>query len=293
MRTKGMVRTGVLVLILLLLTDTYAIAGGSEGSRKTCILLVAFGTSFPQARGAFENIQQEVKKTFPETPVRWAYTSAVIRKKLARQGEILDSPETALARMMDDGFTRLAVQSLHTIPGEEFHDLCETASAFSEMPGGLDIEVGLPLLASDGDIDRAVEAIFDIIPEERTNADAVVLMGHGTPHPSNALYAALMYRLQLRDPRIFVGCVEGFPRIAFLKARLMDEKIGKAFLMPFMSVAGDHARNDLAGEDKDSWKSILTRAGITCIPVLEGTAEYDVFVDIWVDHLKQTMGRLH
>jgi sirohydrochlorin cobaltochelatase len=263
---------------------------GQARPKKTGILLVTFGTSYPEARTAFDTIDEKVKALFPETPVRWAYTSSIIRHKLAGQGLYFDSPEMALAKMMDEGFTHVAVQSLHTIAGEEFHDLRRNAGVFGEMAGSFDrIVVGYPLLATDDDIRRVCEAVFSIIPSERKADDAVVLMGHGTPHPSNAFYAALMFRLQQRDPNIFVGGVEGYPAIEDIRKMLLARKIKKAWLMPFMSVAGDHARNDLAGDEEDSWKTILTRAGLTCEVVLKGTAEYDAFVEIWIDHLKVPM----
>jgi len=110
-------------------------------------------------------------------------------------------------------------------------------------------------------------------------------MGHGTHHPSNAFYAALMFQLQLRDPTILVGTVEGYPDLDLIQELLRKKKIKKLYLMPFMSVAGDHAKNDMAGDEDDSWKSILTKAGFECVPVLKGTAEYDEFADIWVDHV--------
>ena len=113
----------------------------------------------------------------------------------------------------------------------------------------------------------------------------MVLMGHGTPHPSNAFYAAMMYHFQQKDPNIFVGTVEGFPEIEHIKAMLLKKKIKKAYLIPIMSVAGDHARNDMAGDEEDSWKSILTKAGIKCVPIVKGTAEYDEIVAVWIEHL--------
>ena len=85
---------------------------------------------------------------------------------------------------------------------------------------------------------------------------------------------------------MFVGTVEGAPGIEDIRAILTERGIKKAYLLPFMSVAGDHAINDMAGDEEDSWKSILTRAGITCVPILKGTAEYDDIVDIWLDHLR-------
>ncbi|MDL2321410.1 sirohydrochlorin cobaltochelatase [Desulfosarcina sp. OttesenSCG-928-B08] len=259
---------------------------GPPPPKKTGILLVAFGSSEASAQVSFATIDKKVKAAFPNIPVRWAYTSHIIREKLAKEGKVLDSPATALARMQDEKFTHVAVQSLHTIGGEEYHDLGQTVAAFRSMGGFQKIMLGYPLLSTQADFQRVSAAIFQVIPKTRKSSDAVVFMGHGTAHPANAFYAALMFQLQTKDSNIFVGTVEGYPEIDEIRDMLVAKKIKKAYLMPFMSVAGDHAKNDMAGDEVDSWKSVLEKAGITCEAILKGTAEYDVFVDIWVDHLK-------
>ena len=283
----------ILVFSLILIMTLSAVATGGQAHKqpmKKGILLVAFGSSIPEAQISFENIDKRVKKAFPGVPVRWAYTSHIIRHKLAKKGKQLDSTEIALAKMMDEGFTHVAVQSLHTIAGEEYHGLVQSAHAFGQMPGGFErILVGYPLLGKEDDLVKVTDVIIKNIPEDRKKKDAVVLMGHGSPHPGNAFYAAMMYHFQQKDPNIFVGTVEGAPTIDDIKAMLLKKKIKKAYLMPFMSVAGDHARNDMAGDEDDSWKSILTKAGIICVPVLKGTAEYNGIVDIWVAHLKTVL----
>lgn len=226
-----------------------------------------------------------MKATYPGISVHWAYTSHIIRDKLAKRGKHLDSPEVALAKMLDEKFTHVAIQSLHTIGGEEYHDLRRTVGAFKATRGFQKIVLGYPLMATQKDMQKVTAAVLQSIPNERKKKDAVVLMGHGTHHPSNAFYAALMFQLQLHDPNIFVGTVEGYPEVDLIKALLAKNGIKKAYLMPLMSVAGDHAKNDMAGDEVDSWKSILTQAGIKCVPVLKGTAEYDSYIDIWVEHL--------
>jgi len=264
-----------------------ALASGHGDVRpvKKGILLVAFGSSEASAQVSFENIDRSVRKAYPGIPVRWAYTSHIIRAKLAKQGRMLDSPEVALAKMQDEKFTHVAVQSLHTIGGAEYHDLRRTVGAFKMMGGFERIILAYPLMATQEDMARVVDAILATIPKERKKNEAVVLMGHGTHHPSNAFYAALMFQLQLEDPNIFVGTVEGYPEVGLIQELMLQKDIKKAYLMPFMSVAGDHAKNDMAGAEDDSWMSILTKAGIECVPVLKGTAEYDEFVDIWVRHI--------
>jgi sirohydrochlorin cobaltochelatase len=254
---------------------------------KKGILLVAFGSTIPEAQVSFENIERSVKQAFPGVPVYWAYTSRIIIRKMAKVGKHLSTPEEALAKMMRENFTHVAVQSLHTIPGEEFHGLLKNVHRFAGMSKGLKrVLVGYPLLATTEDLNKAAEATLRVIPNKRKKKDAVVFMGHGTHHPANVYYAALAYRLQKSDPNIFVGTVEGWPEIDDIKADLKKRRIKKAYLMPFMSVAGDHARNDMAGPEPDSWKSVLEKEGIECVTVLKGTAEFQEFVDIWVDHLR-------
>ena len=277
----------VLVILTVLTSASIGLASGGHGDpipKKVGILLVAFGSSEASAQVSFENIDRKVKAAYPDIPVRWAYTSRFIRKKLADRGRHLDSPAVALAKMQDEQFTHVAVQSLHTIGGAEYHDLQRTVEAFKYMRGFRRIVLGYPLMATQKDMQRTVEAILKTIPEKRKKNEAVVLMGHGTHHPSNAFYAALMFQLQLNDPNIFVGTVEGYPGVDLIKDMVIRENIKTAYLIPFMSVAGDHAKNDMAGDEEDSWKSIFTKAGIQCIPILKGTAEFDEFVDIWVDH---------
>ena len=152
--------------------------------------------------------------------------------------------------------------------------------------GAVDEEtLGCRILGKEEDLPRVVEAIIKIIPNDRKKHEAVLLMGHGSSHISSSVYAAMMFFLQMKDPNIFVSTVDGSPPIEDIKKMLLQKNIKKAYLMPFMSVAGVHAQDDMAGDEKDSWKSILTKAEIQCVPILKGTAEYDSFVNIWVSHL--------
>jgi sirohydrochlorin cobaltochelatase len=290
MKQKVFVKLITYLVFCLIAVNGFASGHGKTGPKKIGILLVAFGSSEASAQVSFENIDRKVKKTFPGIPVRWAFTSHIIRKKLAKQGKVLDSPEVAIAKMADEKFTHVAVQSLHSIGGAEYNDLLKVVRGFKSMEEFQQIVVGYPLMSSQKDMERVVEAILGTIPKNRKKNEAVVLMGHGTHHPANAFYAALMFQLQLKDPYVFVGTVEGYPEIGLIQDLLLKKKVKKAYLLPFMSVAGDHAKNDMAGDEEDSWKSILTKAGIKCVPILKGTAEYDSFVDIWVSHLKGPLG---
>ena len=280
-----------LVLALTLAAACPALSHDHERAPKTGILIAAFGSTVPEGRAALDHVDARVRAAFPDLEVRWAYTSSIVRHVMAReQGIPVDSPAMALARMMDDGFTTVAVMSLHTIPGEEYGGLLETARAFAGMPKGMDaVAVSDPLLTMPEDLERAADAILAGAPAERAPGDAVILMGHGTRHPGDAMYAALQYHLWRRDPNVFVGTVEGTPSLDDVLAQVAERGLTRAYVLPFMAVAGDHARNDMAGDDPDSWKSRLAAAGVDAVFVLKGTAEYDAVVDIWIDHLRRVL----
>jgi sirohydrochlorin cobaltochelatase len=292
MKNKILVMCSILALLLVFTLPALGAQHDKVKPEKKGILLVAFGSSVPEALVAFEHIEKKAREAFPDIPVRWAFTSHMIRKKMADEGKNLDSVTQALADMAEEGFTQVAVQSLHTISGEEFHDLNLTVKAFRSIPEGFEqIMIGLPLLGNQKDMEQVASAIMSTIPEQRKPEDAVLLMGHGTSHASNTSYAALMWQLQLQDPNLFLGVVEGFPEINDILPILKERNIQKVWLMPFMSIAGDHARNDMAGPEEDSWKSILHDAGMNCEVILRGTGEYDEFVEIWIDHIRDTINR--
>lgn len=284
---------GLLVVFFLLALSGPVLAGHEERPPKKGILLVAFGTTVPEARDALDQIGIMAERRFPGIAIRWAYSSRIVREKLADQGHRFDSPAMALARMMDEGFTQVAVQSLHTIPGEEFHALKQTADAFSGLPKGMDsVVLGMPLLAEPDDVERCAKAIMASLPPERKKDEAVILMGHGTHHPANIYYPGLQYSLNRLDPLVLVGTVEGSPSLDDIRRTLENRKVSKVYLQPFMAVAGDHAMNDMAGDEEDSWKSVLTGDGLTCVPVLRGTAQIPAFVEIWLNHLQAALERL-
>jgi sirohydrochlorin cobaltochelatase len=255
--------------------------------KKTGILLAAFGTTITGAHAAYEKIEARVKAEFPEIPVRWAYTSKKVRKKLARAGKTFDSPSLALASMKDENFTRVAVLSLHVIPGYEYHELVRAARAFSEPPKVL-LEVRLthPLLGDPQGMEAAAGALMSMAPADRAERDAVIFIGHGTHHPANAFYPAMQYHLWREDELAFVGAIQGAPSLENVMRELESAKAGKAYLLPLMTVAGDHARKDVAGDGPDSWKSRLEASGIETVAVLKGAGEYDAVIDIWIEHLR-------
>ncbi len=289
---KGVIASMILAALFFLGAGEALAKQGERPPAKKAVLLVAFGTSDPEAAKTFEIIEKRARERFPGIEMRWAYTSKMVRAKLAKQGRLLDSPETALARLMGEGYTHVAILSLHTIPGEEFHELNQNARLFGQMSGGFQkVLVARPLLSSSRDMETVARALLKNIPGRKAG-DAVVFMGHGTEHhPADAVYLAMNQVLQELDANAFVAAVEGSSSLEKVIPRLKKLKVKKVFLVPLMSVAGDHAKNDMAGDEKESWKSILTEKGFTVEPILKGTAEVPEIVDVWLDHLESVFSR--
>jgi sirohydrochlorin cobaltochelatase len=161
------------------------------------------------------------------------------------------------------------------------------------MTGGFHrVLVARPLLSSHEDMTRVAAALLKRIPTSRKPQDIVLLMGHGSEkHPSDAIYAAMNYVFEQLDSNVFVATVGGYPSLKDLLPKISARKGDKAFLMPLMTVAGDHARNDMAGDQPESWKSVLSREGLACEVVLSGMAEYPEVVEVWLDHLREVFSQ--
>ncbi len=263
------------------------------GNNRKVILLVAFGTSVPEAAKALDEIEKRVRERYGETEVRWAFTSRTIRARAAARGIKLDSPETALAGLMDEGYTHAAVLSLHIVPGREFHELYHNAMRFEGMCGGFKkILIARPLLGNHDDMVKVADLLTgQYVP--RGSDEGVVFIGHGNKrHPSDAVYLAMSSLLSDMNPRVFAGTVQGHPTPRELIPKLKAARLRKFRLIPLMTVAGDHARKDMAGDGPESWKSILVESGCEVEPVFHGLAENPEVVSIWLDHLDEVFRAL-
>ncbi len=280
------------VFCLALAAPCLAAEAHKPAPAKRGILLVAFGTSVPEAVAAIDSLKSQAEAAFPGVPVRMAYSSKIIRDKIAGEGIVKRAPAQALADMAAEGFTEVAVQSLQSIPGKEFHDIIATAKAMEGMPKGMKkISVGLPLLSTPEDISAAAEAIVSCLPKHG-KGEAVVLMGHGTEHPANAAYASLQLALWRHDQHVFVATVESTPSLEDVIPALKRQGVRTVHLLPLMSVAGDHAHNDMAGPEEDSWASILKAKGFTPKAQLTGLGSRPAVAKLWIDHLKDAVKAL-
>ncbi len=257
------------------------------------IILAAYGSRHQNAVDALEHMKERVEAAWPGVPVRMAYTSKKIRGHMNRAGERADSVREALEGLLQKGARRVVVQSLHMIPGSEFHDLLPLANTYMLRENGFErVEVGFPLLAGEDDIEQVCDALLTVLPKRRKEAEAVLLMGHGTLHPGNVYYEGLNACIREKDENVFVGALEAEPGIELIRDILVRRGVKRAFLLPFLFGAGWHASKDMVGPKSGSWKSILETAGLECEAVLKGAAEYDVLADIWLEHLKDAMLRL-
>ncbi|MDO5399554.1 MAG: sirohydrochlorin cobaltochelatase [Eubacteriales bacterium] len=251
---------------------------------KKAILAVSFGTSHPDTlEKTIAAIEGALALAFPDRTLRRAFTSGMIRMKLKqRSGVNVDSVDSALDRLAREGFGDVVVQPTHIINGDEFDKLRALAAPFAGKFSRL--ALGAPLLTEADDYRAVAEALDEILPAPRQDA-AVVLMGHGTGHHANAAYGLLQYVLYDRGRRdAVIGTVEGYPGLEEVLRRLEERKVRRVHLVPLMIVAGDHAKNDMAGEDPDSWRSRLEQLGYTVTWSLRGLGEYEAIQNIFVRH---------
>ena len=237
---------------------------------KSAVLVVSFGTSVPEARHAIDHLADSARKEFSKTEVRLAFTSNIIRRKIAREsGEVIPNPVQALAQLNDEGFSRVYVMPTHMIPGEEFDELANVVGAFGTLNGKYGfrtLKLGRPFLDGADDCEGMADVLLQRFSSQLADEHtAIILMGHGTPeHFANAMYSQLQLALDTKAyGRFFVGTVEAAPKIEDVITRLKRHpEITKLILSPLMIVAGDHAHNDLAGEDDpESWVNILKAEG--------------------------------
>ncbi len=239
---------------------------------KKGILIVSFGTSYPETRKkCIESVENRIKSDYAEYEVRRAFTSNMIIKKLKeRDNMFIDTPLEALEKMANDGFEQVVVQPLHIIPGHEYEKIKRAVSKINHKKAMM-VTLGEPLLYSEADYRETIKALDAQMPtaDEKTG---VIYMGHGSDHFANASYCMLERMYQESRPNVYFANVEGYPELDDILEDVTT-RYDRFVLMPFMLVAGDHASNDMAGDDEDSWKTVLQSEGkdVTCL--LQGLGE--------------------
>ncbi|MGN0335120.1 MAG: sirohydrochlorin cobaltochelatase [Lachnospiraceae bacterium] len=253
---------------------------------KKAILAVSFGTSHNDTKAVtIDAIENDMQKAFPDYALYRAWTSKMIIRKVKNRDNIhINTVKEAMEQMRADGITDVLIQPTHVINGIENDLMKEDALLYREDFHS--ISFGDPLLTSEQDSQDVIRAIADEFPDLREE-DALVLMGHGTTHYANAIYAALDYTFKdLGYKNIFLGTVEAYPSMETLMKMVKEYQPEKVILAPFMIVAGDHAKKDMAGDDPESWHSQFRAAGFQTETVIKGLGQYPGIRKILVDHLR-------
>lgn len=257
---------------------------------KKAVLVVSFGTSYNETREkTIGAVEEKIAGAFPDYDQKRAFTSQIIIDKVnERDGEKIDNVTEAMQRLVDEGYGTVVVQPTHVMNGEEYDEMKELTAPFEDK--FVSIKYGKPLLTSSDDYAEVIEAIAADTPQLTDKDCAVVFMGHGTEHFANATYSALDYRFKaLGYDNAFVGTVEGYPDLDKIKEDLSKYNPKKVVLMPLMIVAGDHATNDMAGDEEDSWKTQLKKEGYEVDCVLKGLGEYPGIQNMFVEHCQSAM----
>lgn len=259
---------------------------------KKAILVVSFGTSYNDTREkTIGAIEKRIAEKYPSYDIRRAFTSKIIIKLLKdRDGVFVDDVTEALEKLFRQGYEYVVIQPTHVMNGFEYDELMADARRFEGRFRKMTF--GKPLLTSSRDYEEAVLSIVG----ETSDIDkdtAAVFMGHGTEHYADSAYAALDYRFKaLGYDNYFVGTVEGYPDIDDVASFIKRSGYKKAVLRPFMIVAGDHANNDMAGDDDSSWKSVLERAGCRVECRLKGLGEYDGIQNMFLKHVEKAVNEM-
>lgn len=256
------------------------------------ILVVSFGTSYNNNRAlTIGAIEKDITDKFPEYDVRRAFTSQMIINKLKKRDNLeIDNVKEALERAVNDGIKTVIVQPTHVMDGTEYHfkikDVVETYEDKFD-----NIVIADPLLISDEDFE---DLIINITSKADCDEDtAICYMGHGSPAESNHVYTTLQSMLEEKGfNNFYIGTVEAKPDYDDVLAMVKEGDYKKIILKPLMVVAGDHAQNDMAGDEEDSWKSMFAAEGYDVECVIEGLAQSEDIRNIYIKHIQSVIDDL-
>ena len=271
------------------------------------ILVVSFGTSFNDSRAEdIGGVEKALQAAYPDWSVRRAFTAQIIINHVqARDDEKIDNMDQALERAVDNGVKNLVVQPTHLMHGAEYDELTEAVENYKDKFESVKIaepllgEVGADETAINEDKAAVAEAItaeavktagFDSLDAAKEEGTAFVFMGHGTSHTAKISYSQMQAQMeQLGYENVFIGTVEGEPEDTACEAvieKLKEAGYKKVILRPLMVVAGDHANNDMAGDDDDSWKSQFEASGVfdSIDTQIAGLGEIDAIQQLYVAH---------
>ena len=257
------------------------------------LLVISFGTSFNDNRRlTIGAIEEAMEKAFPDWSVRRGFTAQIIIDHVQRRdGEVIDNVGQALDRAVANGVKRLVVQPTHLMDGLEYNDVVNEVAQYADAFEAL--AIGEPLLTTDEDFQAVAKVMADATEQFNSGKTAICFMGHGTEAESNAIYAKMQ---QVMDDagytNRFIGTVEATPSLDDVLAKVQEGDYERIVLQPMMIVCGDHANNDMAGDEADSWKATFESAGFEVECVLRGLGEYKEIQDLLAAHAQAAIDQL-
>ena len=256
-----------------------------DGIGENELLVISFGTSFnDNRRMTVGAIEEAMEKAFPAYSVRRGFTSQIIIDHVKRRdGEVIDNVGQALDRAVAGGVKNLVIQPTHLMDGFEYNDVVNEVAQYADAFESLC--VGVPLLTSDEDFQTVAKALVECTASYDDGKTAICFMGHGTEAESNKVYAKMQQLLTDSGyANYFVGTVEAAPTVEDVLAMVQAGSYERVVLRPMMIVAGDHANNDMAGDEEDSWKSIFEAAGYEVVCDVHGLGELESIQNLLVEH---------
>lgn len=284
-----------------------------DGIGEKELLVASFGTSFNDSRAQdIGGIEKALQATYPDWSVRRAFTAQIIINHVqARDGEKIDNMDQALQRAVDNGVKHLVIQPTHLMHGAEYDELCAAAESYKDKIETIEIaepllgEVGKDGSETNADKKAVAEALtaeavkaagYQSLEDAAKDSTAFVFMGHGTSHAAAVTYTQMQTQMEeLAYGNVYIGTVEGKPAETACEAvieRIKEAGYTKVVLRPLMVVAGDHANNDMAGDDDDSWKSqfLASRAFDTVTCQIGGLGGIPAIEQIYVEHTAAVIG---
>ena len=265
---------------------------------KDAIVVMSFGTTYKDTRAkTIDATVDAIKAAHPNTKVITAFTSHIIRDRIQqKEGITYPTPEEALAELKKDGYTRVALASLDVIPGMEYNYDAAVYNLYKDNFKKMTLGTSLMYwMGQENQTDQVIETLKAVQSQfpKLGKEDALLIMAHGTPDPSNAYYSVIQDRIHtLGMKNVFIYTVEGTPNLEQVIPQLKLHGIKHVTLMPFMMVAGDHEKNDMAGAEPDSHKSILEKEGFKVDTYLHGLGENQNIRKLFVERANESWDAL-
>lgn len=265
---------------------------------KDAIVVMSFGTTYKDTRvKTIDATVDAIKAAHPNTKVITAFTSHIIRDRIQqKEGITYPTPEEALAELKKDGYTRVALASLDVIPGMEYNYDAAVYNLYKNDFKKMTLGTSLMYwMGQENQTDQVIETLKAVQSQfpKLGKEDGLLIMAHGTPDPSNAYYSVIQDRIHtLGMKNVFIYTVEGTPNLEQVIPQLKLHGIKHVTLMPFMMVAGDHANNDMAGNEPDSHKSILKKEGFKVDTYIHGLGENQNIRNLFVERANEAWDAL-